>query len=140
MRTTAKSTLGPDSYQDLIDEFRLAPIRGDGQLGEAIAMIDRLLGLDLDEGARAYLDVLISLVEDYEEEHVEFADASEADVLRELMRLHGLTQTALAEEVGIVQATISDVLKGERSLTKGQVVTLANRFKVDPGAFPPRPE
>lgn len=139
MKPAARPGRGSDAYLDLIGEFRLAPIRDDAGLDRAVAMIDRLLAMDRDEGAQDYLDVLTALVEDYEDRAVELPDASEADVLGELMRLHGLTQTALSREVGIVQSTISDVLKGRRSLTKGQIVSLAGRFKVDPSVFLPRP-
>jgi HTH-type transcriptional regulator / antitoxin HigA len=54
------------------------------------------------------------------------------------MRANGLTQTELAKSVGIAQSTISAVLSGARSLTKGQVLKLAKYFKVTPAAFLPR--
>jgi HTH-type transcriptional regulator/antitoxin HigA len=64
-------------------------------------------------------------------------DASEADVLRELMRSNGLSQPKLAKTAGIAQSTISAVLNGGRSLTKGQVVKLAKVFGVSPAVFLP---
>lgn len=127
----------PDSYFALIQEFPLAPIRNDAQLTAAQEMIDRLLTRRLDRGARSYLDVLTDLVERYEEEHVPIPDAPEADVLRELMRANGLTQSKLAGVVGISQSTISAVINGSRSLTKEQIVKLAKFFRVAPAAFLP---
>ena len=82
-----------------------------------------------------YLDDLADLLEHYEREHEPAVAVSEADVLRDLMRLHGLTQQGLAAAVGISQSTISAVLNGARSLTKGQDLTLARHFHVKPGAF-----
>jgi hypothetical protein len=52
-------------------------------------MIDRLLQKDLDEGSQEYLNAFTDLVETYEDEHVLITDASQADVLRELMRSNG---------------------------------------------------
>jgi HTH-type transcriptional regulator / antitoxin HigA len=75
------------------------------------------------------------LVEAYESQHVLIPDASEADVLRELMRANGLSQLRLAQEVKISQSTISAVLTGARSLTKDQVLRLAKFFQVSPTAF-----
>ena len=92
---------------------------------------------DLDEGQQAYLDVLTDLVETYEDEHVEIPDASEADVLRELMNANRLTQAELQARTGIAQSTISAVLNGSRSLTKGQVVTLAGLFGISAATFLP---
>jgi HTH-type transcriptional regulator/antitoxin HigA len=127
----------PDTYFELVKEFPLTHIRDDDHLDEAREMIDRLLRKDLDKGAQEYLDALTDLVEIYEEEHVEIPDASEADVLRELMRGNGLSQTKLSKAVGISQSTISAVLGGTRSLTKDQVSKLAQFFHVSPAAFLP---
>jgi HTH-type transcriptional regulator/antitoxin HigA len=127
----------PASYFKLVKEFPLTHIRDDDHLGAAQAMIDRLLQEDLDEGAQEYFDVLADLVESYEDKHVPIPDASEADVLRELMRSNGLSQPRLAGEVGIAQSTLSAVLNGSRSLTKGQVLALARFFRVSPAAFLP---
>lgn len=127
-----------DAYFDLVREFPLARIRNDTHLEAAQELIDRLLGERLDAGGREYLVVLTDLVEAYEDEHVAIADASEADVLAELMRSHALSQTRLAAAVGVAQSTISAVLNGSRSLTKGQVLKLAAHFGVPPTAFLPR--
>ncbi len=133
---TAPRTL-PDTYFDLVRKFPLTRIRDDDQLASAREVIDRLLGEDPDEGTEAYLDAMTDLVEIYEGEHHRIPDASEADVLRVLMGSNGLNQPGLAKEVGIAQSTISAVLKGTRSLTKGQVITLAKFFHVPAAVFLP---
>lgn len=133
---TAAPTL-PDTYFMLVKRFPLARIRDDDHLGMALEVIDGLLRQDLDEGAREYLDVLTDLVENYEDEHVPIPAASEADVLRALMAANGLSQPKLAQSVGIAQSTVSAVLGGTRSLTKGQVIKLARFFSVSPAAFLP---
>jgi HTH-type transcriptional regulator / antitoxin HigA len=81
---------------------------------------------------------LTDLIAAYEDEHVAIPDASEADALRELMRSNGLSQTGLRKTVGIAQSTISAVLTGARSLTRGQILKLATFFGVAPSAFLPR--
>ena len=100
-------------------------------------MIDRLLREPLAPGAQHDLNVLTDLVEIYEELHEAIPDASEADVLRELMRSNGLSQARLAEKTGVAQSTISSVLGGSRSLTKDQIIRLAAWFQVVPAAFLP---
>ena len=89
-------------------------------------MIDALLQRECDQGARKYLNVLTDMVEAYEDEHVEIRDASEADVLRELMSANRLSQPKLAKAVAIAHP-ISAVLNGSRSLTKDQVVAARPR-------------
>lgn len=125
------------TYLNLVIEFPLIPIRDDAHLVRAAGVLDRLLQQDLDRGQQDYLEVLTDLVEKYEEENVPIPNASESDVLRELMRSHGLSQNALKIKTGIAQSTISAVLNGERSLTREQGISLAGFFGVSPSAFMP---
>lgn len=124
-----------DTYFKLVKRFALIHIRDDGHLAEALEVLDGLLAQNLDTGAQDYVDVLTDLVEAYEDQHVAIPDATEADVLRELMRSHALTQSELRRRTGIAQSTISAVLSGSRSLTRDQVVALARFFHVSPAAF-----
>jgi HTH-type transcriptional regulator/antitoxin HigA len=133
---TASRTL-PDTYFELVKQFPLTHIRNDAHLEEAQEMLDRLLQEELDEGSQEYLDALTDLVETYEDNHHPIPDASEADVLRELMRSNGFSQMKLAKRAGIAQSTISAVLNGNRPLTKKQVVVLARVFGISPSAFLP---
>lgn len=125
----------PDTYFNLVKEFPLVQIRDRRHLAQALEVIDRLLKQDLDLGAQEYLDVLSDLVERYEDENEPIPDASEADVLRELIHSSGRSQTKLAKEVGIAQSTLSSVLNGDRALTREHVVTLARFFNVSPEVF-----
>jgi antitoxin component HigA of HigAB toxin-antitoxin module len=127
----------PASYFKLVERFPLASIRNDTHLKRAIAVLDELLRAPSDRGSKMYLDALTDLVERYEALHEPARAASQADVLRELMRSNGLTRKELEARVGIAQSTISAVLNGTRSLTKPQVVALSEYFAVRPTAFLP---
>jgi HTH-type transcriptional regulator/antitoxin HigA len=128
----------PGTYWKLVKRFPLIHIRDEAHLDEALAVLSGLLKQDRDEGAQDYLDVLTDLVAAYEDEHVVMADVAEADVLRELMRSNRLSQMELAKAAGIAQSTISAVLTGARSLTKGQIIKLSSFFGLSPAAFLPR--
>lgn len=125
----------PDTYFELVKKFPLAHIQDDDHLGEAEGVLDRLLQEDLDEGGQQYLDALTDLIEVYEDGHHPIPDASEGDVLRELLHANRLSQQALARMVGISQSTISAVVNGNRSLTRAQVDKLAGFFHVSPLTF-----
>ena len=137
MVTKTKNKTMPDTYFELVRQFPLTHIRDEKQAIAAQAMIDRLLTINLDSGGEEYLDALTDLFECYENEHEPLRDASEADVLLELMNANRLSQHLLAKKVGIAQSTLSAVLNGTRTLTKEQIVTLARHFHVSPTAFLP---
>ena len=126
-----------NSYFKLVRRFPLTHIKNETQFVRAQQMIDRLLEQTSDSGVQQYLDVLTDLVESYENDHEPMPDASEADVLSELMRSNRMTQTQLAKKTGVSQSTISAVLSGARSLTKEQIIVLARHFRVSPAAFLP---
>lgn len=127
----------PDSYFELVKRFPLTHIRSLRHLGQAIALVDELLQKRLDRGAQEYLDALSNLIATYEDEHAPIPDASESDVLRELMRSSGHKQVTLSKAVGISQSTLSAILTGEREMTKSHMVALARFFNVPPSVFLP---
>src|SRR5437867_1417139 len=116
----------PKTYFELVKKFPLTHIHSEEHLDEAQEVIEQLLRQELDRGAEEYLAALTDLVEAYENQHQPIPEVSEAELLRELMRSGGLSQKTLEKEVGIAQSTISAVLTGTRSLTKGQIRKLAS--------------
>lgn len=125
-----------DPYFELVFRFPLRPIRSDEELDEAVRMVDSLLdrrGLAPEE--EDYLDVLGDLIERYESEAHPTAPVSDAEMLRHLIEAKGVAQTELAEATGIADSTISEVLKGKRSLNRGHIGKLAKYFAVSPDVF-----
>jgi antitoxin component HigA of HigAB toxin-antitoxin module len=124
------------AYFDLVKAFPLLPIADDDHLRRAMEMLDYALTLDpSDPGVDGYVEVLSDLIEARERAHLEIPDASEAEVLQVLMEMRGVTQTDLEKATGLAQETISNVLRGVRTLTKKQVVLFAEYFNVGVGAF-----
>jgi HTH-type transcriptional regulator / antitoxin HigA len=126
------------AYLKLIRAYPLRSIRTAAELETAQSVLDKLLRADLDAAEQEYLDALTDLIETYETSAHPIPDAAEAAVLRLLMEGRGLTQQALAREIGIAQSTISAVLSGERQLTKNQIAKLSDFFNVSPAVFFPR--
>ena len=125
-----------DLYLDLVREVPLRPIRSDGDLARAIAMIDRLsdresLGDDEDD----YLDVLSGLVERYESETEPEPVVSPADMLRHLIEAKGSSQVAVAAATGISESTLSEILTGKRGISRKAMRSLGEYFRVDPAIF-----
>lgn len=125
----------PTSYMKLVRAFPLRNINSDEELEAALAVAKDLMERELDDGEAEYLDLLADVIQRYEKARFPMARASESDLLRVLLDASGLTQTQLAEKVGIAQPTLSAILGGTRALTKEHIVALANHFGVSPAVF-----
>jgi HTH-type transcriptional regulator/antitoxin HigA len=135
---TKRAKLVRDRYLECIREFPLRPIRSDGELDDALAVIDRLLGqkrLALEE--RDYLDVLSDLVARYESERHPMPRVSDGAMLRHLIEAKNVTQVQVARATGIAESTISAVLAGNRRLKREHIEKLARYFHVGARAFMP---
>lgn len=111
-------------------------VENEAQYDEAIRRIDALI----DEGAvdsahplHGLLNVLGTLVHEYEEVHYPMPEAKGIDVLRFLMEQHGLKQSDLPE-IGS-QGVVSEILSGKRELNVRQIARLSERFGVPADVF-----
>ncbi len=99
-------------------------------------MVDSLLDRkDLASAEEDYLEVLGDLIELYESEAHPMAPVSDVEMLRHLIEAKGVSQAAVSKATGIVSSTISEVLKGKRSLNRGHIGKLARYFSVSPDVF-----
>ena len=81
-----------------------------------------------------YAEVLMALIEAYEEEHHSVPDASPVDVLRTLMDANDLRQKDLASIFGS-ESIVSEVLHRKRVLNKAHIEKLSKRFNISPAVF-----
>jgi HTH-type transcriptional regulator / antitoxin HigA len=106
---------------------------------EAIRILMRESGnLDADNRAAVgqYLSAIIPFIEHFERR--EFPTGATPDeVLGFLMEQHDLSQYDLAKELG-GQRVVSQILRGNRKLTREHIERLSKRFAVTPATFYPR--
>ena len=125
-----------DLYLELVLRFPLRPIRSDKELNAAIKMVDSLLDRkDLAPEQEDYLEVLGDLIESYESEAHPIAPVSDVEMLRHPIEAKGVSQTEVAKATGIADSTISEVLKGKRSLSRKHIGKLSRYFSVSPDVF-----
>jgi HTH-type transcriptional regulator/antitoxin HigA len=123
-------------FHTLNRRFPLRPIRSDGDLAKASAIMEELLRLDaLDPAEDDYLDVLGDLVWKYEEEHDPMPEVSGEDMLRHIIESRDLTQAEVARGTGIAEPTISAILAGRRTLNRDHIAALCGYFDVSPALF-----
>ena len=137
MRKTpaAKAKRSEDSYLELVQRCPLKTIKNEAEHDAATGIIADLMGRALDAGAGDYLDAMIVLVTQYEDEHHGVVvDMTPQEAVRALMQANGLTQADIGRVIGS-ESAVSMFLNGDRSLSKAQIKRLAERFKIDASAL-----
>jgi HTH-type transcriptional regulator/antitoxin HigA len=82
-----------------------------------------------------YLDALADLVAAYEDVQHAIGPASDADMLRHLLDVKGVTQAQLSREAGLPKSSVSEVLSGKKRLSRTMIRKLAWYFGVDVGVL-----
>jgi HTH-type transcriptional regulator / antitoxin HigA len=111
------------------------PIASERQHEEYLSVLDKLASKEhptSDE--EKYAEVLLTLVEAYEEDQHSIPDASPIMVLRTLMQANELRQKDLVPIFGS-ESIVSEVLHRKRSLNKSHIEKLSRRFHVSPAVF-----
>ncbi len=111
------------------------PITSERQHREYLSVLVKLASKEnpTDEQEK-YAEVLMALIEAYEEEHHSVPDASPVDVLRTLMDANDLRQKDLASIFGS-ERIVSEVLHRKRVLNKAHIEKLSKRFNISPAVF-----
>ena len=121
----------------LVREFTgLGPIRSPADYKAMRKLADQLvdqIGDQTDHPFAGLLEVVLELMESWEDEHVSIEKQSPKEVLAYLMTANGLKQTDLAEFVS--QGTLSNILNGKREISKQLAKKLAERFSVNVAVF-----
>jgi HTH-type transcriptional regulator / antitoxin HigA len=123
----------PEKYA--LDVSSPAPIISERQHELYLSVLDRLAskGNPTAEEEK-YAQVLMTLIQAYEEEHHPIPDASPVEVLRALIDAHDLRQKDLATISG-PESIVSEVLHKKRELNKTHIEKLSKRFNVSPAVF-----
>ena len=122
------------SYMQEVRHLPLMPIRDRKHLREANGIIAKLaaLGDKRTDGQTEYLKVLMGLVADYESQEFAHlrAQMTQGEIVKSLLETSGLSQNALAKIAEIPQPRISDIIQGNRALSKDQTVKLCAYFNL----------
>lgn len=114
----------------------VSTLRTEEQYKKAVKLLDQLID-QVSEKPNDTLDSLIdllgTLIEDYENKHVPEPAGDPIASLKYFMEEHNLRQCDLPEIGG--EGVVSEILNGKRSLDVAQIKELSKRFKVSPAVF-----
>lgn len=123
-------------YQSLLVDFTPRPIRNRRTYNATLRQLDRLMNKPrLTRPEQDMLDLLAVLIEQYESAEYPTPSVPPDRMLAHLIEAKGVRAADVAKATGIHRSTLSAVLAGRRSLSKGNVVKLAEYFGVSPAVF-----
>lgn len=137
--TSRYKVIAQGRYLELVKQFPLVTIKSEAEYDRAVVFLKKLALRDeatLDAGEAAYLDALTLFVEDYEQKHhrIETEEMTPLEALKYLMAEGGLKPVDLGRILGN-RSLASQVLKGNRELSKANIVAMAKYFHVEAGVF-----
>lgn len=109
--------------------MEIRPIRTNDDLTAALARIDKLWGTEPNSREGDELDVLVDLVEHYEDKHYPIQQVEPIDLLRAHMETTGRTQADLAALLGS-RPRASEVLHRKRVLTVDMIHKLSSEWHI----------
>ncbi len=128
--------INPQKYGRLLSKTLPTIIKTEEVNDRAILIVEELLakGDKLSSEETVLLELLGKLIADFEEKFYQPREASQQEVLIEMMKARGLKQKDLAEVFGS-KSRVSEVVSGKREITKIQAKALADFFKVSAELF-----
>ena len=109
--------------------MRLKPIRNDKELDRALERIGELWGAKPGTKRGDELDVLMLIVEKYEEEHYPIPASDPVEAIKFLMEQNDLSRKDLEPYIG-ARGRVSEVMNKKRSLTLPMIKRLHEGLKI----------
>lgn len=131
---TAK--FSPKKYADLLASTLPQVIENDAEHERLLAIIEPMMGREdqLSPEEAKLFDLLVRLIQDYEDERFPIEPASPHEVLRHLMEARDLQQKDIVHLFGSA-GRASEAINGVRAISKTQAKALAEFFHVSPELF-----
>ncbi len=123
------------AYIELLKNFPPRPILSEKELFATQKVIDSLIDRDeLTSDEQDFLNVLGTLVYEYEQRHEPIPDIHGVELLKTLVVEFGRRQKDLVPILK-TESIVSDVLSSKRHLTTEHIGKLADFFHISPAAF-----
>ncbi len=124
------------TYMDLLAEVKPRPIRSEREHSRSLAIVEKLIDKPHRTAAeRDMIELLSTLIDQYEERRWPTPESSPGERLKFCIEQRGISQTELANQTGVPQSTIANVIAGRRELSKANISALAKFFKLPAAMF-----
>jgi HTH-type transcriptional regulator/antitoxin HigA len=130
------TVLNQEYYGKLLAEVMPQVIETESENERLLAEVDKLMkkGGSLSPEEEKLFDLLVTLIEKFEDEHYQLNASTPHSILLHLMEARDLKQSDLVGILGSKGVT-SEVINGKRGISKAQAKALGEFFHVSPALF-----
>ncbi|MEH2134226.1 MAG: transcriptional regulator [Nostoc sp.] len=128
-------TFNSDIYSHLLSQHQPRIIKTEEENEKFLETVEELLSRShLTPEEDALLELLVKLIEDFEDKHYQLNVSTPYSRLLHLMEARGLEQADLVEILGSSEI-VTKIMNRELEITKEQAEALGNFFHVEPSLF-----
>ena len=136
-KTPGKMTLtfNSDIYSQLLSQHQPRIIKTEDENEKFLETVEELLSRShLTPEEDALLELLVKLIEDFEDNHYQLYVSTPQSRLKHLMEARSLEQSDLVEILGSSEI-VTKIMNSELEITKEQAEALGKFFHVEPSLF-----
>ena len=125
-------TFNKETYANLLSQYQPKVITTEEENEAVIALAYAMEHRERTPEEDALLELLVALIEKFEDEHYQLRASTPHSILQTLMEDRNIKPSEL---VGILGAKASEVIDKKRSISKSQAQALGDFFHVSPALF-----
>lgn len=133
-KKTAALEFDPAKYRKLVSKAMPAVIETEAENERLLAIVEPMMKRELSTEEAKLFDLLVKLIEDFEDRHYPLGESSPTATLQFLLEQRGLRQRDIVHLFGSSGVT-SEVINGNRAISKKLAKSLAEFFHVSPDLF-----
>jgi len=120
-------TSSQQTYTDLLIQYQPKPIKTEEEYNRALIAVEEMMSGELAEAETALFELLVLLIENYEEHHYSMGKSKPVATLESLMHEFDVELTSLVEIFDSVKI-VKEVVNGQRKVTQSEAKSLAKFF------------
>ena len=128
-------TINSEIYSQLLSKYQPRIIQTEAENEEFLKVVEELLARkNLTPEENTILDLLVKLIEDFEEVNYPISKGKNSSIILHLMEAQGKNKESLVTIFGSIE-NVDKVLNGSLEITTQQAQYLGNLFHVDASLF-----
>jgi len=120
-------TSSQQTYTELLVQYQPKPIKTEEEYQKALKIVEGMMSLKLTEAETALFQLLVLLIEKYEESHYPMGESTPIATLSSLIHEFDVEPSSLVEVFGSIEL-VEEVVNDQGKITQSQAESLAKFF------------